>query len=350
MTSRAMQVIYSHGFGLSPCTNTVLIVDEVDDLIVDKSPNDHYGLPHSIKSQSLTPCFGALTSNNPKPPSIDYKLWQECKLHYKHSMTMEVGKDYCFSNTKNGRLFVPIVNGKPNENAYKLWVEYLRYKNDNSYKPVYKNYYFVQNMPHLINAYDCILGLSGTLGSPSEQDFLKEVYKCESYITPSFLDTCLDFNRIVIGKKVPQIHEVYIMKSQQEQFEKVINLAAEKCKCVPVLLICDTKINANCLYTQTLATLGKLNSLPLGNNRNINDFVQIFTERDEFNNKMDSNLIVHAATEKFPDTTMRRITITDPYGGRGFDFDVRDDEANDHGGLLVCALTIPGGRDWIQWK
>ena len=52
----------------------------------------------------------------------------------------------------------------------------------------------------------------------------------------------------------------------------------------------------------------------------------------------------------FADTPRRRITITDPYGGRGFDYDVRDESANFEGGLLVIALTVPAGRDWIQWK
>ena len=47
---------------------------------------------------------------------------------------------------------------------------------------------------------------------------------------------------------------------------------------------------------------------------------------------------------------MRRITVTDPYGGRGFDFDVRDQMANEHGGMLVITMTIPTGRDWTQWK
>ena len=65
---------------------------------------------------------------------------------------------------------------------------------------------------------------------------------------------------------------------------------------------------------------------------------------------MDSNTLVSAATQILPDTPRRRITITDPYGGRGFDYDVRDESANSEGGLLVIALTVPAGRDWIQWK
>ena len=43
LTSRAMQTTYAHGIGHNPCKNVVLIVDEVDDLIVDKHPNDIYG-------------------------------------------------------------------------------------------------------------------------------------------------------------------------------------------------------------------------------------------------------------------------------------------------------------------
>ena len=47
--------------------NTVLIVDEVDDLIVDKAPNDYYGMKHTGKSKQLLSCFAAIDKNQPMP-------------------------------------------------------------------------------------------------------------------------------------------------------------------------------------------------------------------------------------------------------------------------------------------
>jgi len=63
---------------------------------------------------------------------------------------------------------------------------------------------------------------------------------------------------------------------------------------------------------------------------------------------MNWNEIVAKSTEKFPNIKMRRITVTDPFGARGFDYDVKDDEANDNGGMLVIATHISHKRNWTQ--
>jgi hypothetical protein len=49
-----------------------------------------------------------------------------------------------------------------------------------------------QSVPHLLAQYDAILGLSGSLGSPAERDFLRAVFGATFAETPSFLDTCRD--------------------------------------------------------------------------------------------------------------------------------------------------------------
>ena len=123
---------------------------------------------------------------------------------------------------------------------------------------------------------------------------------------------------------------------------------------VPVLIICQHRADAEEMTKQVKSALksktkrSKYYSL-LGA-RKASAFVQQFAEFDDENKEMNWNAIVAASTEVFSDTNMRRITVTDPYGGRGFDFDVRDKTANNYGGMLVIATTIPPGRDWIQWK
>ena len=52
-----------------------------------------------------------------------------------------------------------------------------------------------------------------------------------------------------------------------------------------------------------------------------------------------------------PPLKTRRITVTDPFGGRGHDFNIFDDHVNTSGGLAVILSHIPPSeRDWIQWK
>jgi hypothetical protein len=80
------------------------------------------------------------------------------------------------------------------------------------------------------------------------------------------------------------------------------------------------------------------------------DFVQQFAQFDTSGSKMVWLDIIRKATEVLSRTTMRRITVTDPWGGRGHDFDVKDEEANNNGGMLVIAMLIPKPRDFTQWK
>ena len=357
LTSRAMQTMYAHGIGHHPCHNVILIVDEVDDLIVDKQPNDIYGIPHVGKSIELKQYFDDLLDNDGEITQVvgDAETWAQCKSNFKLAKKKVLGKDYVL---KDG-IFVQKVNGRANPNSYALWLEILRYQEDRSYSPVYKTYYFVQSMPHLINAYDCVVGLSGSLGSESEAKFLDEIYGAWSYIVPPFLDTCVIDKGRIVGKKTATLldDEIAIHTTRKHQKKHAVDLAMEKCENVPVLIICENRADAQELTEEVKLSLKKKMSykkfsklLGVSVRRSSDEFVQHFAEYDDDNQEMRWNDIIYASTEVFPDTPMRRITVTDPYGGRGFDFDVRDKLANENGGMLVITMTIPTGRDWTQWK
>ena len=45
-----------------------------------------------------------------------------------------------------------------------------------------------------------------------------------------------------------------------------------------------------------------------------------------------------------------RVTVTDYFGGRGHDYKCKDPTAEQKGGMLVIATSIPDEREWIQWK
>ena len=45
-----------------------------------------------------------------------------------------------------------------------------------------------------------------------------------------------------------------------------------------------------------------------------------------------------------------RVTVTDYFGGRGIDYRLSDDGANEAGGLMVIITSIPDSqREWVQW-
>jgi hypothetical protein len=197
-----MQTMYAHGIGHHPCHNVILIVDEVDDLIVDKNPNDVYGIPHVTKSANLKVCFDCILANITERPAgvTDSQLWSEVKAAYKLSKKKCLGIDYVLKQSDGEKILAQVINGKANLNSYALWLEILRYKTNASYCPVYRSFYFVQSMPHLINAYDCVVGLSGSLGSEAEAAFLASIYGAWSYIVPPFLNTCVLGTGQVVGK------------------------------------------------------------------------------------------------------------------------------------------------------
>ena len=46
-----------------------------------------------------------------------------------------------------------------------------------------------------------------------------------------------------------------------------------------------------------------------------------------------------------------RVTVTDYFGGRGIDYRLSDEDANDAGGLMVIITSIPDSqREWVQWN
>ena len=109
MTSRAMQTMYAHGVGRMPCSNVVLIVDEVDDLIVDKAPNDIYGLPHEIKSEEMRVCFDTLLAGKvERPAAVTENTWIECNAQFKLTKKKVQNVDYSLKEGPKGPILAQV--------------------------------------------------------------------------------------------------------------------------------------------------------------------------------------------------------------------------------------------------
>ena len=191
--------------------------------------------------------------------------------------------------------------------------------------------------PLLPTGYGTIIGLSGSLGSPEEKDFLRSTFDAEFVVVPPFLDTCTN-----ISKQVPSLVDggVHVFGTRDTQLNKVVELAIEKRSVVPVLIITTSETHARAVHEKVTA---RLKHLPA------EAAPQLFVTTDAAN----ASMLVEAATKAvdLPGGSKEwRITVTDYIGGRGHDYHTVDEDVDDAGGLLVIATQIPDSeREWVQW-
>lgn len=331
---------------IEPFVNTVLIVDEVDELIVDDKPNSPYVKP--ADSAPIISAFSALKAGRGKPNDVSLKYWNLATAARDESRQKRSGHDYMIS--PNGQITV-LENGKPTHYWY-LWSEYIAFDNCNK-APTYMTTFYYQSMPYMLSQYSLILGLSGSLGSPAERKYLKDVYGAWNFTVPSFLDTCRQMRPGIPNKCLPVLIDgnVKVYKRKSDQYKAIVDLAVEKASFVPVLIIVNYPEKREMLEA-CLASVRRKGKSYTGDN-DPTDMVQLFAEFDDKHEKMNWVQIVDKATGALNGISTRRITVTDPFGGRGHDFSVRDnyEQVEEHEGMLVITTFIPESeRDWIQWK
>jgi len=114
--------------------------------------------PRDIKSSELKIGFDALISdeNAKKPDNIsDFLTWRRIKSSVRIAKSKVEGTDYCISK---GKFIMKDDKGRPDPHAYSLWREFIRYEKK-SVPPVFKSYYYMQSMAHMMSSYCCVLGL-----------------------------------------------------------------------------------------------------------------------------------------------------------------------------------------------
>jgi hypothetical protein len=192
--------------------------------------------------------------------------------------------------------------------------------------------------------YHAILGLSGSLGSPSEKEFLTRTYGADFFDVPPFIDTCVG-----ASKHPPQLldNAISIYASTAEQYAAVADMALRKCESVPVVIIAKNSIAATVIHGVILERARA--QLRLANAEAAAAVVQLFVETTE-----GQRAVVDRATTPFergPYDVIWRVTVTEYWGGRGHDYRVKGRDVDAAGGLLVIATEIPvSEREWVQWK
>jgi hypothetical protein len=295
--------------GENPFKNTFLIVDEVDELIVDKKPNNQYVKLDSELTDLLKQCFDALRDKKTLPEEVRNSVtYKEAAVAYKEAGTKIEGKHY---KLHGDMYYLLSSRGEIRKHTYALWLEYINYKNKQSYSPRILTCFFYQSMPYMMLQYDAIVGLTGAKGSPAEQKFLDETYITSNVTVPPFLSTCNG-----VEKELPKLidNTVYLYENASTQNVKIIALANQLALKVPVLIITgkpDEALKISKLFNYKNETENR---------------VQTFLQYGEEETVKTCDTIVKQSTEKLKNSIGYRITITDYWGGRGHDYTINDEE------------------------
>ena len=408
---------------------TILIVDEVDDLIVNEAPMQRYSKVDHQFSPQYKVAYDALIQREKDsnvrddlPDGVHNKEWLACQLIKKRAEEMKEGTDYeltqsslkwcstgsdkpssgqLFQNPKLSnklkarannldkgtqvefsqdewdglevtelprdcyvrvgssyfkpvtfyrRLAIDLAGNRvvPKETLTADWLLYLNYRDhpaaaNLASPPLKESFYSCLCLPFMYNKYACIFGLTGTVGGQDERDYLEETFGAVAFDVPQFLNTCPGD-----GKKPPKNRGVTIVNTRDALVQKVVERAKDSYRKVPVLIITrgrreNEPNELNVIYDAVREGIGA------------DEPIQILRERDDSNADVaeeEINRTIADATSRCGtgDESKCYITVTDHFGGRGHDFECKDDDTNDNGGMLVIATSIPETREWVQWK
>jgi len=323
---------------------TVLIVDEVDDLIVNERPNSHYVKKDAEKSPALKRCYELLKNGNQvQPDNVDNDTWDYAMAVAEFCKTKSRDKHYRVVKTKNGGEAVMMLDADGNLPKVALtapWLAYLNYTLCHI-EPFSETRYATVCTPYIFNKYKGIFGLTGSVGGKAELQYLAKTYKAIKFDVPRFLDTCGGNAR----KEVVN-HGVEVLAGEEAQIDRVCQIAGKHFKDVPVLVICSSLSQLQKVYDSLSKGDGKYGIPP----KEVQRFAQFSTDGRSLAREWQT--VIDDATKRFGNAheSRCRVTITDKFGGRGHDFQVIDKESNANGGMLVIATSIPDEREWIQWK
>ena len=302
-----------------------------------------------------------LKGGGKEPPALsdeNAKLWRKASAAKSTAAAKQLNADY----VEMGGQYAMLVDGKlPRVRLTDAWLEYLNYR-DFGVVPAFQTHFCCVSKPHLFNSYFCVCGLTGSLGGKAEKAFLTEVYSARAFKVPLFLDTCRGH-----GKEPAVCIEVSLHPDRPAQRAAIVRTALEARARVPVLIITrDNQGGLEGVYDELErafligspgdaagGTEGGGEPAALAPAADRPSPVQVFAQLDPKHGrrsmKHEWGAIVERATKRLADGSYP-VTVTDPWGGRGYDFRCLDDAVNEHGGLLLIVTSVPQEREWTQWK
>lgn len=292
---------------------TVLIVDEVDDLIINERPNAHYVRKDDEQTPALVASFEALMAGrHEKPESVPMETWMaaEDEVAFCDANVRE-GKHYRLV-IEDGRQKVVMLDSSGNVPKVPLaspWLQYLNYKLC-GIPPMAQSRHACVCTPYIFNKYRGIFGLTGSVGGKAELAYLTKTYKAIKFDVPRFLDTCKGHARQPVTN-----HGVELVEGEAALIRRVVEVAKKFFRKVPVLVISSSQAELAALVD----AMKKDDEIPA-------DEVLRFSEFDSNGRtlKDEWQTIIDDATKRLGGVgdNRCRVTITDSFGGRGHDFQV----------------------------
>ena len=146
-------------------SSTVLIVDEVDDLVVNEKPT----LLYKARDQSLTPfykmAYAALIKGKSRPPKVDSQIWNDCK-RIKAEADSKVRGVHYEKDVQGWAMLEVGADGIPRMPKVPLTDDWLVYRNyaDFDLDPAKDTFRNCLCTPYMYTKYCCIFGLTGSVG------------------------------------------------------------------------------------------------------------------------------------------------------------------------------------------
>jgi len=218
--------------------NIVLIVDEVDDLVVNERPNNHYVKTDVEQTPDLQKCYEKLKDGwsieveQDPPEGVDHMFWiRACSIVRYCEDHVKEGIHYRLIKNEDGEEEVIMLddNGQvPKVPLAAPWLQYMSYKLIRK-DPLAQSRYACVCTPYIFNKYAGIFGLTGSVGGKEELKYLTKTYSAVKFDVPRFLDTCMGNAR-----KIVLNHGVEIKESAESQRERVVPSRAStsaRCPC-----------------------------------------------------------------------------------------------------------------------
>mmetsp|Transcript_77595 Transcript_77595/g.225181 ORF Transcript_77595/g.225181 Transcript_77595/m.225181 type:complete len:1855 (+) Transcript_77595:102-5666(+) len=337
----------------------VLILDEVDALVIDEEPNEAFVYPNQELSKMATQIAEHLKKgvtpdklrsmfSHPSAPRVIglmLKEWEQAKK-------MVNGEDIVYG--KDHGKYLLLQSGRVNPKAWSLALECRNYMDKLTRDILWQERMFVMSRPRVFRKYFRILGLSGSIGSQPERQFLQETYRAAFFEVPPFLKTCkgAPFHDAVPVPMGQLRQPVYVERNAQAQFARVAEVVLEAREKVPVLIIAKERGQADQLVDYLLQA-ARSHGLGRVSEDMVRSLSRTLYESDPEQWKENLNRSMMPMGEmdgSGGNQKSWRITVTDPRGGRGTDYRVDDRGVDAAGGLLLVPTAVPSSqRDWIQF-
>jgi len=378
----------THGESLDKFKDCALLIDEVDALVIDRSPNDTILCNQESLSMYAMEVGAALHTNGCVPEEMipqrgdsDYeqkhRVYKVARQKWKKAV--EVDKDPTgtgflrSSDTANaGWVARNPKSGMPDKTIQSTQLEFLRFRHRlksahfdmvrQSSPMRWLEPLFVMSKPLVFGRYHCILGFSGTLGNEEEKGFFQAAYRSIFVEVPEFLRTCCGDSWHTVQWATTSLqrpHSEYVrpddfpqepfvvLPDEASQLRQVRRLAFRARRHVPVLVIAGSVEQAQAVVEDLREEAQRSGGV------DDRDVVRDLSHTQWSRSRMDykDNLFLSTQRVGQHSTDPWRITVTDESGGRGTDYQMHDAEADRLGGLLLIVMRIPFScREWVQYQ